>query len=503
MKRRGDLTVDVALGWLGEHAARAGGPSRRPFFLWVHLFDPHRPYTAPEPYASRYRNHPYDGEIAFDDAQVGRLVAWLQARGLGNNTLTVLTADHGEGLGEHGDEEHGFFIYNSTLHVPLIMRLPNVSPRVVGAGVSLVDVMPTVLQALRIPVPPSVQGHSLLALALGQASSSHSILYAETYLPLLHFGWSALRGLQAHGIKYIDAPRPEVYALDSDPRELHNLYPRRLDLGYEMQHELSSDLHFLTPPNQNLAAANSPVDPALLEQLGSLGYLEASPRQVPEMGARSLADPKDRIGVYQLYLRAASDTGRRRYRASIRELRRAQKADPASPFLDYLQRIDYFRLEEYREAQAELQAALRLDANFAMATYYLGRAPFRLADFDGAISTLGHALAEDGTNYAAAYHLGEAYAKAGRAGEAIRSFQHAVELRPGYPLAYEALGRAYLEERRPRAALSALEHALQLDPGLSTAHYELGRAYQALGRTSDAKREFQLAKARHGSTSTQ
>src|SRR4029077_6512418 len=154
VKRPGDVVVDQALGWLKRSP-------QRPFFLWVHLYDAHYPYAPPEPYARRYKTHLYDGEIAFVDAQIGRLLSFLKTSASLANSLVVLAADHGEGLGEHGEQKHGFFIYDSTLHVPLIVKIPGATPRVVGADVSLVDVMPTLLQALHIPIPPTVQGRSL------------------------------------------------------------------------------------------------------------------------------------------------------------------------------------------------------------------------------------------------------------------------------------------------------------------------------------------------------
>jgi arylsulfatase A-like enzyme/lipoprotein NlpI len=499
VKRRGDLTMDLALGWLRQHAGSARDPSRSPFFLWVHLFDPHRPYDAPAPYVARYRTHPYDGEIAFDDAQVGRLDAALRARGLWDSTLLVLAADHGEGLGEHGEEGHGFFIYNSTLHVPLIIHIPGVQPRVVNAGVSLVDVMPTVLQALRIPVPASVQGHSLMPLVLGQASTSDSILYSETYLPLLHFGWSELRGLQVHELKYIAAPRPEVYNLRGDPHESHNLDGVEPISSLVLKQKLVADIRQLTPLNGNAPAASAVESPTLLEQLRSLGYLEASPHQAAATGEHSiaapLADPKDRIEVYQLYKRAASDSAHGRYQASLTELRRAQQTDPNSPFLDYWQGFDDYRMARYAAAKQKLQAALQLDPSFALATYYLGRTELRLADFDSAISSLRQAVAEGDVGFKAPYYLGRAYLRADRVDDAIRSFQRALQLNPDYAPSYETLGAAYLHRQRPQDAVPVLRRALQLDPHLSAAHADLAQAYQALGRLNDARRERERAKA--------
>ncbi|PYV00959.1 MAG: hypothetical protein DMG26_14545 [Acidobacteria bacterium] len=250
-ERRGDLVMDEALGWLKQ--------APRPFLLWIHLYDPHFPYTPPEPYASRYRTHLYDGEIAFADAQVGRLLSFLKQRGLFDHSVIALAGDHGEGLGEHGEKTHGFFIYNSTLHVPLILKVPGAAPRVVAEDVSLVDAMPTLLQELKLPIPASVQGRSLLGLILGRqgpTAARPSELYAETYLPLLHFRWGQLRGLESGGWQYIDAPRPELYDVRSDPRELRNLYGARQSLAHEMHDRLYGVIRRFTPASGNAASAS-------------------------------------------------------------------------------------------------------------------------------------------------------------------------------------------------------------------------------------------------------
>src|SRR5438094_4651570 len=158
MERPGNIVADVTLDWLSKNY-------QKKFFLWMHLYDPHYPYRPPAPYSEEYRDRPYDGEIAFADAQVGRLIRFLKSKGLYRNTLIVLSGDHGESLGEHGEKTHGFFIYNATLHVPFMIHLPGaVSPRVVPDLVSLADLMPTVLQTLKLEIPSEVQGRSLLPL---------------------------------------------------------------------------------------------------------------------------------------------------------------------------------------------------------------------------------------------------------------------------------------------------------------------------------------------------
>jgi arylsulfatase A-like enzyme len=196
MERPGNLVADVTLDWLSKNYSKK-------FFLWMHLYDPHYPYRPPAPYAAEYKDRPYDGEIAFADAQVGRLIRFLKSKGLYANTLIVLSGDHGESLGEHGEKTHGFFIYNATLHVPFLIHLPGVaSSRVVPDLVSLADLMPTVLQTLKVNIPPQVQGRSLVPLIKTKTINAKTIdtktkeqegarsLYAETFLPRLHFNWS-------------------------------------------------------------------------------------------------------------------------------------------------------------------------------------------------------------------------------------------------------------------------------------------------------------------------
>ncbi len=190
MERPGNLVADVALDWLAKNRTNK-------FFLWMHLYDPHYPYRPPAPYSEQYKDRPYDGEIAFADSQVGRLITFLKANGLYRNTVVVLAGDHGESLGEHGERNHGFFIYNATLHVPMIIRLPgNSSPRVVSDLASLADLMPTILSILKVEVPAQVQGFNLLPLMAPKKAEESRSLYAETFLPRLHFNWSELRSVE-------------------------------------------------------------------------------------------------------------------------------------------------------------------------------------------------------------------------------------------------------------------------------------------------------------------
>ncbi|MFB3922682.1 MAG: sulfatase-like hydrolase/transferase [Terriglobia bacterium] len=486
MERRGDQVMDETLHWLTRS-------SRQPFLLWVHLYDPHHPYTPPEPYASRYRAQPYDGEIAFDDSQVGRLVSALKELRLFDNTVVVLAGDHGEGLGEHGEKTHGFFIYNSTLHVPLVVRVPGAAPRVVEDEVSLVDVMPTILHALKIPIPPSVQGRSLLGQVQGRSGAGQSNLYAETYLPLLHFRWSQLRGLQSRGMKFIDAPRPEIYDTRADPREAKNLYTTRQTLGHEMRGRLNTLIRRLTPTGK-AEGDKELTDPALLERLKSLGYVAVSAGTFAEASGEPLPDPKDRVQVYELVSVAMADGQRGRYTESLSKLREAAKVEPKSVTIHYLAALNYFRLRDFSHAQEEFTTTLEIDPKFALATYYLGLTQIQKGDIEGATVSFSRTLELDPTNFSAAYNLGAAYLKRNRVEDAMRQFQRAVEINPDYALGHEALGELYLYLKRPADAARSLERAVELRPASAKAHQNLGRAYQALGRTAEAQKEFDLAR---------
>ncbi len=479
MERRGDQVVDEALNWLKLNP-------RRPFFLWVHLYDPHFPYTPPEPYASRFRAAPYDGEIAFADAQVGRLFDALRGRRLLDGAVIALASDHGEGLGEHGEKTHGFFIYNSTLHVPLLLRIPGVEPRVVDEEVSLVDVMPTILQALKLPLPASVQGRSLMSSMLGRPGGAASNLYAETFQPLLHFHWSQLRALQARGWKYIEAPRAELYDLSKDPGERNNLFQSRQARAHEMRDRLFAVMRRYTPAAEP-ESQKALTDPALYDRLRSLGYVAISAGTFGQASGEPLADPKDRIQAYELISDAMDDGQRGRFQESMRKLREAAKVEPDSPTVNYMMGLNFKSLQDFPAAIEHFEAALKANPNFALAVYYLGLTQMEMGDLDAAAVSLARAVELDPTQFAAAFNLGIVHLQKNEFEAAFREFQRTVNINPDFAPGHAALGEAYLRQGKPAEAVKELERSLQLNPDSPRARYSLSRARQALGSTAGAK----------------
>ena len=230
----GDV-VDQALPWLDRHATER-------FFAWLHFYDPHSPYEAPEPYRTRFVQRPYLGEVAYMDAQIGRVLTWLDERGLSDRTIVVALGDHGESLNEHGEGTHGLFVYDATLRVPLIIRSPydRLRGRTVESVVRSEDVMPTVLDLVRVDSPRGIHGQSLAPLMGGDVADLNLDGYAETLYPRFHYGWSELRALRAGRFKYIEAPRPELYDIAQDPLETKNLYGERRALADRMAAQLRS-----------------------------------------------------------------------------------------------------------------------------------------------------------------------------------------------------------------------------------------------------------------------
>ena len=477
IQRPGSEVVDQALEWL--RADR-----ERPFFAWVHLYDPHAPYEAPEPYRSRFPRTAvgaYDAEIATADAQVGRLVDALDLDGRLDETLVIAVGDHGEMLGEHGEQTHGFFIYEPATHVPLIVAGPGVPARTVPDQVRLIDVMPTALDLLKVAVPKTVQGTSLLPLARGEHLSL--VAHSESWYPRYHYGWSELRSVQDGRFKYIRAPRPELYDLDSDRGEEKDRSRddvARLDT-------LARALGELEARTQSAVAPQGPkaIDAETEERLAALGYIggSVSRRNLEE---RPRGDPKDKIGLYNLLKQAGSSSVEGRPDEAIARVRQALAEDP------------------------EIVEAYMLLGNFLKKA----KRP------DDAIAAYRQALARDDEHQGALFSLAVAYKDQGRLEEARAGFERARELDPkngkvlwqladlwmrkGDPRKAEAviqdaltrkidehrfllkLGESQIEAKQWDEAEKSLLLALEKKPKLDTARFNLGLVYEEKAQTEKA-----------------
>jgi arylsulfatase A-like enzyme/Tfp pilus assembly protein PilF len=491
MERPGNLVADVTLDWLGKNY-------QKKFFLWMHLYDPHYPYRPPPPYAAEYKDRPYDGEIAFADAQVGRLIRFLKSKGLYGNTLIVLSGDHGESLGEHGEKTHGFFIYNATLHVPFMMHLPighlpvghAPAARTVPDLVNLADLMPTVLQVLKLNIPSQVQGQSLLPLMTSRTEEARS-LYAETFLPRLHFNWSELRGVETENYHFIDAPKPELYDLSKDPGETQNLYAEKKAVGEEMRARLTALIRQYSAGPE--LAEKTGLDPALMERLKSLGYAGFSGGGSPTITDRALPDPKDRIQAYELISDAMAESQHGEYQESTEKLSKVLQTDPDSVPVHYLLGLNYYRMRQFPRAAEQLQRVLQLSPEYSLAAFQLGLAYARAGDFDHAIEALKRALELDATNFSAAYNLGVAYEQKQMTAEATAAFRQSLSIAPEYALGHRGLGEILLYQGQVDDALAELRRAAELAPQDPGNHAALSKALAAKGLNDEAQDEMRKA----------
>ena len=486
MERPGNAVADVALDWLAKN-------SQKKFFLWMHLYDPHYPYHPPEPFATEYKERPYDGEIAFADAQVGRLISFLKHKGLYRNTVIVVTGDHGESLGEHGEKTHGFFIYNSTLHVPVVVHLPGQTAKTISNVVNLADLMPTLLETLKLSVPSQVQGKSLLPLIANKSTEDRN-LYAETFLPRLHFNWSELRSVENQKYHFIDAPKAELYDLRKDPGETQNLFDQKSAVSDEMRALLARIIKENSGSQE--MAEKSGLDPALADRLRSLGYMAFSGGGNPNVSNRLLPDPKDRIQVYELISAALSQSQHGEYGASIENLLAASKTDPASVPIHYLLGLNYYRLRDFPNSVEHLEKVVQSSPDYALAIFQLGLAYARTGDSEHAIASLKRALELDSTNFTAAYNLGIVYEQKQMFAEAASSFRAALAVAPDYAQAHRGLGDLLLYQGNVDEALLELRRAVELVPEDPNNHLSLAKALSAKGFSEEAQEE--LSKAQQG-----
>jgi arylsulfatase A-like enzyme/predicted Zn-dependent protease len=486
VQRRGDEVVARAADWLD-------GPRQSPFFAWVHLYDPHAPYDAPAEYRARFPaglDGAYDAEVAFADAQVGELLRRLGPERLAR-TLVAVVGDHGESLGEHQEQAHGFFIYDATLSVPLILAGPSVAPGVIDDQVRLVDLMPTLLELAGVSVPGAVQGRSLLPLARGERLDL--VAWSETFYPRYHYGWSELEALRDGRFKFIAAPRPELYDLRADPRETRDLAasdPRRVAAFTRALDDLRTRLG--TP---RAARGPGPVTREVEERLQALGYVggAVSARHLEE---RPRADPKDRIGLYNLLKRAGSAAIEGRLDEALALAEEALRQD--AEIIEGHTLVGNFHARAGRQARAAdaYRRALALDPQHLGATFSLALAYKNQGRLDDAAAGFERLRTLDPKNGKALWQLADIDRRQGRLERACERLQQGLTLDVDRPPFQAGLAECRLEERRFDEARALLEDALRARPDLPDAHFHLALAAEAQGDAAGAARAYEAELAR-------
>jgi arylsulfatase A-like enzyme/Tfp pilus assembly protein PilF len=497
VERRAGEVIGHALAWLRMNP-------KRPFFLWIHLYDAHDPYDPPPPYAQRYASFPYDGEIAYVDAGVGHLFAVLRSQGLYDGALIAVMADHGEAFGEHGEQTHGIFLYDETIHVPLLFKLPR--ERFAGGRISaptgLVDVTPTILNLAGLEPPNAVQGESLLSLIQKQAHSSAGKsseeaanaaqndrpVYAETDYPHRAFGWSPLRSLREGKYLFIEAPRQELYDQTGDPKELRNLAGSRTAVAST----LGTNLDKFRASTSAAQPGSGTVDAQQAQKLNALGYVasDASPGEPPGRSGKTIApDPKDKIEIANQMHAAIMEMEDGRYQEAIPRLEEVLGGDTHMPIAQMQLGTAFTRIHDYQKAVPALQRALVLQPDSGMGHYELGLALFETGDWQGAAPQFEFAVKQAPRWADAHFSLGSVYARIDRVPEAVTELHTALQLNPHHYRANLLLGRILFLQGHAREALPNLREAANVEPQSREAHLFLADAYTQLGMSTAAQRE--------------
>jgi arylsulfatase A-like enzyme/Tfp pilus assembly protein PilF len=488
LERRGEEVVSHALAWLSKRPAG-------PFFLWVHLYDPHDPYSPPEPYKTRYQANPYDGEIAYTDAVVASLLAALKTRGLFDSALIAVMADHGEAFGEHGENHHGIFLYDETIHVPLLIKAPRQHfTRRIGSPVALVDVAPTILQVLKLPVPAVMQGQSLLGFmkpeqtesASQQDSALERPVYSESGYGHLSFGWSKLRAWRTGKYLYIQAPDRELYDQSVDPSASHNLASDSTAVVDTVAAQVAEFVRKTTAEREQ----ESKLSFEQAENLHALGYMSSDFGSSSEADREDGPDPKPRVVIANRLYEALVDVENERFEEAIPVLEEVVKQEPNTPTA-YLQLgRSYMALKEYEKAIRPLKISVEKKPDDAFAHYELGCALVKTGHWTESAPQFEAAVSEMTGSAMMHFYLALVYERTSRSTEAMAEFQSALRLDPNNFPANLLLGRMLVLQQKASDALPYLQKAAALHPDAIDPHRILSDAYTQLGQSTKANREL-------------
>jgi len=519
--------TDAALKYLAQAKSSK-------WFLWVHYYDAHSPYRPPSPYREEYGRNGYDGEIAYVDAQLGRLLAAIQEMGARERTILVVVGDHGEGLREHGEQTHGVFVYDETARVPLIIQVPGFlsGAKRVTSVVRTVDVMPTILDLLRLPPRPAAAGTSLWPLMDGQTPDLKLAAFTEATIPFLMYGWSPVASVREGKWKFIESPRRELYDLPADPGEKSNVAGSQAGEVSDLRGKLERIVGDAAAQAKAAESVGlSPEEEAKLRSLGYTGGSEGSkdaltqdPMLLLSGGARGLTDPKDRLQmldrinrVYQAYgtgeFRAAVDASRsilvedpsndsvrrtmgdsyrslRMFDEALAEYRTLLARNPQD--VDVLLSVGYIQMAagQYDAAKETLDRALAAHPGHAYALASLGNLAYVQGNFDDAASYYKKVLLQRPDHLQAILAMAKIFQRRGQGHEAEVFYEHALDIDPNNVDTLLSLGWLQFSAQKLDDALKTLGRAGEIDPSLPEVHLARGDVYFSQRKIAEAEAEY-------------
>jgi arylsulfatase A-like enzyme/Tfp pilus assembly protein PilF len=494
--------VDAALAWLRQPTR-----GRRPFYLWVHLYDPHFPYAPPEEFRSRAPS-PYAGEVMYADSQVGRILDALDALDLRRKTAVAYLSDHGEALGEHGEPTHGIFLYGPSIDVPVILAPPpgstlgspalSLAGRRVKGVARLVDLTPTLLDLVGLPLPAGLDGVSLLPLVAHEASAASAtgtadpadairgpVAYAETYYPRFHYNWSELTAVDTGRWKFVKAPRAELYDRAADPKETKDVTGEHPEIAATLSRHLD-EMNLQEAGNAPAPATLSPDERARLQALGYVSGAESGTSR--RTGPR--ADPKDGLPLLQELLLAQTDRDAGRLTEAVARLEALVQKDPENPAVYVTLSTVYDRMKDSENAIRAAKRAVALDPESVVSVLDLAFAFKGAGRLDEAATGFDRVLALEPGNLKALLNLGEIYDARGEHEKALATYQQAIAVAPRAARAHISAGSVALGLNKLAVAERALKQAVALGGKQPDLHFNLGVMAEAKGQKAAAMQEY-------------
>jgi choline-sulfatase len=482
-ERQAPKTADRFLQWFGDWDKTR----TKPFFTWIHFFDPHQPYR-PSATDAALAVSPYDAEIAGVDRQIGRIVETLRAKGVLDNTLLILTADHGESLGEHGELTHAIFVYDATVRVPLLMRYPNAfAPRVYEGSTRSVDIVPTVLGILGLPGGESTDGHDLGAAIRGKETAPVLSQYSESLLSEVGFGMAPLFAIRSGGYKYIRAPRPELYDLRNDPRELHDLHASLPRVAANLDAQLTQLMK--DSSRHSVKAAANPMTRETEESLQALGYLASR----GERSAMQGIDPKDGLPLHNKMEEARHLAQRREWAKAEALLLEVLAVTPRNVSALNVLGLVAIKTGDADKAIKYYEQSLAIDPHQFRVLGVLGGIALTRGELDHSRDEFKAALAVNPHFAEAMANLGFIEALRGRDIAAQQWYAKGIAADPAFPRVYRRLGDLYYDRKDFAQAYANYTKVIQLTPSDVRAIIQAGNCARRLGRNSEADALFHRA----------
>lgn len=483
-ERQAPKTTDRFLRWLSGWSR----DRRKPFFTWIHYFDPHQPYR-PSLSDAALSASPYDAEIAGVDRQIGRVVETLRRDKLLENTLLIITADHGESLGEHGEKTHAVFVYDATVRIPLIVRYPRkFAPLVDESPVRSVDLFPTILSLVGLPAKP-VDGHDLVASWTGQSRPAEAPQYSESLLSELGFGMAPLHSIREGGFKYIRAPRRELYDLRNDPHELHNVIDLQPRVAARLDGVLTKVMN--ESGRHAVRAAENPMTRETEESLRALGYLAPTGARAAMQGI----DPKDGMPLYEKLEDARHLAQSGRYERSEALLLEILQTTPRNVSAINILGLLGIKQGDREKALRHYHQSLAVDATQFRIYAILGSLALTEGHLDDAAKQYRTALSLNPHFVEAMANLGFIEALRGHEREAEAWYRKGIAADPTFPRVHRRLGDLYYERQDYQRAYGYYAKTTQLVPSDVRAFVQQGNCARRLGRPAEAESLFRRAEA--------